>query len=94
MQSNTIYMSTLQSKYRTALVFSIIEGLKQGQSLNVISESEPVDLEALIINSGISDVLFENTKTNDGSWSIQIQKKQDIDQSHVGCCGMCGGHKS
>jgi uncharacterized protein (DUF2249 family) len=92
MQQNVIHIPSFQGEYKTGLIFSMIEGLIPGKSLKLTCEQAPQELELLLQESGIKNLTWSSQKDNAGRWELIILKKDPINETSVGCCGMCGGH--
>lgn len=92
MSQNIIYIPTIQNEYKTGLIFAFIEGLKGGQTLKVVCENKPEELENYLKQAAIANVQWVISKANNNTWQLEIAKSPAIDSEHVGCCGMCGGH--
>lgn len=94
MLQNVICVPTLMDEYKTGLIFSIIEGLKTGNTLKLICDKQPTEFESILSESGLSNIEWEVKKNDAGSWEMSLLKKPDVNSEHVGCCGMCGGGHS
>lgn len=94
MSQNVIYVPSLMSEYKTGLIFALIEGLKIGKSIKLVCDSKPDDFDALLSESGVSNITWKIKESDSGFWELALSKQSDINSEHVGCCGMCGGSAS
>lgn len=92
MSQNIIDITTLQSEYKTGLVFSILEGLKPGHVLTLLSRTRPSDFEILLKEASIKNIIWKIEEVEREKWQLHISKNEDLNSANVGCCGMCGGH--
>lgn len=93
MQQTVVNIPSFQGEYKTGLVFSMIEGLRTGQSLRLICDQTPTELQTLLSKAGIPNLKWSASQSNSGAWELLIEKQEDFEAAGVGCCGICGGHK-
>lgn len=95
MQQTVVNIPSFQGEYKSGLVFSMIEGLRFGQSLKLICDQKPEELESLLRRASIPNLSWNTNQAKTGSWELLIEKKNidESESSKVGCCGICGGHK-
>lgn len=91
---NVIYVPTLIGEYKTGLIFSLIEGLKAGQSLKLVCDEKPDEFQSMLKDSGLSNINWNAKKNADNTWELFLSKEVDLNSTQVGCCGMCGGHSA
>lgn len=77
-------------RFKTALIFSIFEGLLQGKNFLLISDEDPQLIEDQFKQASVKN--FELTKNHqiDGTWKVKIEKISSK-HSEGGCCGICVG---
>lgn len=83
MSSTVINVDVFEKPYQLALVFSLFEGLKEGESFKIVSEG---DLE--LLKSQFVSAKIQNLKFVEADSSVEIKKVPGHGQG--GCCGMCG----
>jgi uncharacterized protein (DUF2249 family) len=94
MQENVIHIQSFQGEYKTGLIFSMIDGLKIGKNLKFICDQSPSELEKLLEESGIQNMTWTSKKINSDRWELVLCKEDPLNSATVGCCGMCGNHKT
>lgn len=85
-----VNLQLFNERFRSGLVFSLLEGLSEGCGVTFLSE-EPLDETKRQIQQSQLEGLgqIEYGKEN-GLWSLAISKASKK-ESH-GCCGVCGMH--
>lgn len=93
MRQTVVHVPSFEGEYKTGLIFSLIEGLKTDESIKLICDHDPKDLERLLRQAHIPGLRLKAAEGGPGHWSLVIEKSVASEEaSH--CCGMCGGHKS
>lgn len=90
MTSTQINIPSFQGPYTTGLVFALIEGLKPGESLNLVCDSSTGELEDLLKDADLPSVSWKTKKSDSPQWILHVEKKSDQPDISVGCCGLCG----
>lgn len=94
MKENIIYLPSFQGKYKTGLIFSMIEGLNAGKDLKIFCEQSPTDLEKLLQEAGLPNVSWSSRNSDKNQWELSIHKENSLNSDSVGCCGLCGDNKT
>lgn len=79
---------------RRALVLSLFDGLRDGQSFVLVTEEDPQPLCEQLDSLAAPNLHWEYLKKGGGNWSLRIAKltqAQMAVSSTGGCCGSCGG---
>jgi len=87
MNRTVIHIPSFQGAYKTGLVFSMIEGLKDGESFKLICDQAPEELEVLLGEAKISRLQWQVSQIDARRWEMVIFKQAERES----CCGMCGG---
>ncbi len=91
---NDINTQLFQPRFLSGMVFAMIEGLNNGETINFIYDYNPEEIHQDICNSPLNQIScqlkYESTREK---WVMTINKKdlEENKQSH-GCCGICGSH--
>lgn len=85
---NTVFLDSIEKTYRVGLMFSLFEGLKQGQKIRFITSIDPNEIKDEFLTANAGTCLWASDHLEPGSWEIIIGKKME---SGGGCCGACGG---
>lgn len=85
----TLDTRTLDSRYVTALIFSIYEGLVPGESFTVICSETPKVMTELLLEAKIQNIQFQTARQSDASWTLIINKTKSK-SAEQNCCGVCG----
>ena len=95
MKTTTILnTAAFDPRTQQALVFSLFEGLKEGEDFIVLNAAEPSSLCQQLDQLTIPNLHWEFLEKSPGRWKLRIEKKTKSDaeaKSSGGCCGMCGG---
>ncbi len=87
MNRTVIHIPSFQGAYKTGLIFSMIEGLKGGESFKLICDQAPEELELLLGEAKISQLYWQVAQVDGKRWEMVIIKGAEEES----CCGMCGG---
>lgn len=90
MRQTVVHIPSFSGEYKTGLVFAMVEGLNSGESMKLICDQNPGELEVALQSAGLPELTWKTTAESEGRWVLNIQK---IRQESVGCCGMCGINK-
>lgn len=90
--NSVIDLRDFDPRFKTGLVFSIFEGLVNGQGFKIICDQEPEILKRYFKDAQIGNVLFGVNPKGPGIWEIQIAKDEEKAHAHS-CCGICGGDR-
>lgn len=95
MRSNTVFDTrAFDQRAEQALVLSLFEGLKEGESFEVRSERDPEDLCRQLEALQSPHLNWEFLEKSPRQWRLRIEKLSAKEAGHKGqggCCGMCGG---
>ncbi len=83
-----VHIPSFQGEYKTGLVFSMIEGLRSGESFKLVCDHDPQELTSLLSEAQVPRLRWEQKKVGD-RWELQILKDFDLNNQSVGCCGIC-----
>jgi hypothetical protein len=88
--NNVVYLDSFQERFVSGLVFSMLEGLGDGQSI-VFSSSKPLDdFQLQLQKASIDGIAASSIKKDKSHWQMVVSRKMEAHEH--GCCGMCGGH--
>jgi len=73
-------------RFRSGLIFSVFEGLIQGQSIKIIFDNDPSELQKKFIEADISNIKWNINKLGENIWEVFMLKQK----SQHSCCGVCG----
>ena len=76
------------TRFKSGLLFSIIEGLLQGKEMKVIFDHDPDLLKKQFDEAKIPNSIWSSKKIDDELWEVCIAKK--VAHANQGCCGICG----
>ncbi len=85
-------LRSIEPRFRTALIFSLFEGLMQGKAFKLISDVDPNELTRQFSEVKVKNVKMKADKIDSGTWEMKISKTDP--HASGGCCGMCGGEGS
>lgn len=91
-----IYMETVldfrsfDPRFKTALIFSIFEGLLAGKGFSLISDQDPQLIRDQFEKAKVSNCEVVTNRCHDGVWEVKISKIEGK-RKDGGCCGVCGG---
>lgn len=88
MKQSVVHIPSFQGEYKTGLVFSMIEGLRAGESFKLVCDHDPKELASLLSDARVPQLQWEQKKIGD-HWELLIHKSFDLNDKSVGCCGMC-----
>ncbi|MBK9323530.1 MAG: DUF2249 domain-containing protein [Bdellovibrionaceae bacterium] len=88
MKQSVVHIPSFQGEYKTGLIFSMIEGLRPGESFKLVCDHEPDELSILLKEAQVPQLQWEQKKVG-AQWELLIQKTFNLDNQSVGCCGMC-----
>ncbi|MCO5143594.1 MAG: hypothetical protein M9962_10935 [Oligoflexia bacterium] len=94
MKQTVVQVRAFEGEYKTALLFSMIEGLKTGEKFRFVCEQNPKELELLLQDAAIPNVNWSTDKVSGDLWELNVEKSDAYKEEHIGCCGMCGGGSS
>lgn len=81
-------------KTQQALVLSLFDGLREGQSFLLVTERDPSGLCQQLDSLQAPHLHWEYVRKADGEWKLRIAKLGAAEAAmnqNGGCCGMCGG---
>ena len=92
MRTTVIHIPSFQGEYKSGLIFSMIEALKNGESFKLVCDENPAELQTMLKEANVPGLTWTLSHSNTKSWDLLIQKLSD--DASVGCCGMCGGQRA
>lgn len=87
---------SFDERFKTALIFSIFEGLLNGKHFTLISNEAPASIQDQFKNANVMNIDFSDSFLSEGSWKTKITKKsksEELKHQDGGCCGLCVGEK-
>lgn len=90
---NIISIPSIQKEYQSALLVSVLEGLKGGTSVTFLTNDEPTTYIDLVTEADIKNIKWTSKQNNEKKWELTFEKYFEVESDNVGCCGMCGGEK-
>lgn len=91
---NEINTQMFQPRFLSGMVFAMIEGLIEGQTITLIYDNNPEDIHYAVGNAHLNHINYQlKYESNRNKWVMTISKnKTEKKQNDHGCCGICGGH--
>lgn len=89
---STLDVRTLDPRFKSGLIFSLYEGLLVGQSIKLISDQDPSEIQSQFESANIENVSWQVESLGNSVWQIEISKTEIKKNNKSGCCGMCGAH--
>lgn len=87
--NSIIYLEAFQERFVSGLIFSMIEGLCEDQSI-VFASIEPLDdFRLQLENANIEGISCSPLKKEGPRWEIVVSRKRKGHEHE--CCGICGG---
>lgn len=75
-----------------ALILSLFDGIKDGESFQIITEDDPSPLCSQLDSLQASNLHWEYLEKLPKQWRFRIRKLEvKQTKSHNGCCGSCSG---
>ncbi len=90
MRQTVIHVPSFEGEYKTALLFSMVEGLKQGEGFKFVCDQNPSELETLLREAKVPNLEWKSKSAKGGQWELDITKRLPHEAAGVGCCGVCG----
>ena len=87
----TINIASFGPAYQSAILFTIFEGLREGESYKILVESDPFSIRESFKEAEIENFDWEASREGSGRWTVRISKLLKNSTSRTGCCGSCGG---
>lgn len=95
MQSTTVLdTKAFDARARDALVLSLFEGLKTGESFVVLTAADGEDLCRQLTSLSEGNLKWEFLDKGSAEWRLRIEKLDSRAaklRQEGGCCGCCGG---
>ena len=82
-------LNIFKQRFRSGLVYSLIEGLESGHTITFESEYPLLDCKLELESLNLPDVIVSEGRSGSGYWQLSVKKK-DINKEESGCCGICG----
>lgn len=73
-------------RYRLGLIFSIFEGLIQGEAIKIICADDPQILQTQFSEAQVKNIKWKIFQIATDIWEVELAKIKE----HQGCCGLCG----
>lgn len=74
MRETVIHIPSFQGAYKTGLIFSLIEGLREGERFRLVCDQNPVELTGLLREARLSNLKWNETQVNEARWEVLIEK--------------------
>lgn len=87
MDQQVIDFKVFAPKYRQALLYTMIEGLREGASFTFSDDRDPDEIERELAASGLVGYRWSRREAGSGAECAYV-----IERSPSECCGACGGH--
>lgn len=71
-------MSVFEPRYKSGLIFSMIEGLKKGNQLRLICDEDPKDLKEALDKSQIQNINYHVELSAVHDWVLTVDKKDRL----------------
>lgn len=91
MRQTVIHVPSFEGNYKTGLLFSMVEGLKQGEGFKFVCDQDPAELAAMLQEAKVPNLTWKSTAGRSGQWELEVIKQNPYEAPQVGCCGVCGG---
>jgi uncharacterized protein (DUF2249 family) len=94
MQVSTIDLRVFAPRYRQALLYAMIEGLKEGSAFSFSDDRDALEIEKELAQSDLSDYRWaraNSSEVGDPAYVIERKKNQFPITSAESCCGCCCG---
>jgi regulator of cell morphogenesis and NO signaling len=91
MTDTVLNFDSFEPHVQHAIVFSLYEGLRDGESFHIQNSTEPKSLYEELSAVNIPALNCEYVERGPDKWKIRISK-QGQEKKKQGCCGICGGH--
>lgn len=93
-QETTLNFRAFDPKFKTGLLFTLFEGLRNGEGFYFVCDQNPDDLKAEFDRAQIQNSKWEIRQHEKDKWEVHLHKMKSghhSDHSAGGCCGICGG---
>lgn len=87
--SMSLNLKIFKQRFRSGLIYSLIEGLEAGHTLTFESDIPLLDCKLELENLNLSDVKLSESRSDSGTWQLSV-KKEAVNHEEGGCCGICG----
>lgn len=95
MQTTVLDTRSFEKRTQESLVLSLFEGLKSGESFEVLADPGREQLCNQLDSLGLTNLKWEFLEKTPQQWKLKIKKLTDEDlatgHQNGGCCGSCGG---
>lgn len=92
MSDTILNFDSFEPRVQQAIVFSLYEGLRDGESFHIQNSSDPAVLYKELTSLKIPSMNWEYLEQGPTTWRIRISKSSNKEAKGHGCCGVCGGH--
>lgn len=92
MTETNLNFESFEPRVQQAIVFSLFEGLRDGEFFNIQNSSDPVSLYNELTTLKIPSMKWEYLEKGPETWRIRVSKSAIEKKHEHGCCGVCGGH--
>ncbi|MBX3017378.1 MAG: DUF2249 domain-containing protein [Bdellovibrionaceae bacterium] len=90
--SETVFdVRSFDPRFRHALIFSMFEGLSEGEFFVLKNDHDPVPLKRQFEALGLPNWGWQYLESGPTTWRVKIEKTGSRGHSAGGCCGICGG---
>lgn len=84
-----------EGRAQGALVLSLFDGLREGQSFVIVTDNDPSPLCQQLDSFEAANLHWEYVQKTRDLWALRIAKltgRESAMNRTGGCCGSCGGH--
>ena len=85
----SLNLKIFKQRFRSGLIYSLIEGLEVGHTLTFESDLPLLDCKLELENLNLSDIRISESRSESGAWQLFVKKEQ-VNHEEGGCCGICG----
>jgi uncharacterized protein (DUF2249 family) len=82
-------LDIFKQRFRSGLIYSLIEGLEAGYTLTFESDIPLLDCKLELENLNMPDIKLSEGRGKSGIWQLSV-KKEAASHKAGGCCGICG----
>ncbi len=74
MRKTVVHLPSFEGHFKTGLIFSLIEGMKTAETIQLICDQNPWELEMLLTEAQIPNLQWVASGAGAGLWSLTIEK--------------------
>lgn len=77
-----INVDVFERAYRSGLLFSLFEGLKEGESFKIVSKKDLDEIKDQLLMAQVQNMNLEERESSQDLHAVEVRK--------IGTCGLCG----